>query len=253
VNNQQAKEILALYRPGTADAEDPFFAEALQRCDREPELKRWFDEHCTVYTAIRARFKQIAVPEGLKQQILSECTARAKIIWWQRPELLAVAAAIALLMGLAVFWLRTPRPGEDTFGHYSTRMTGIARRGDYLMDFETNDLTQIRSYLAQHHAPADYVLPAGLRKVAATGCAVEGWQNTKASMICFRTGKPLPPGEANDLWLFVIDRSAVKDAPASSAPQFAKVNRFITATWAQGDRLYLLLTEGDQRTIQQYL
>ena len=43
-----------------------------------------------------------------------------------------------------------------------------------------------------------------------TGCAIEGWQNAKVSMICFRTGKPLRPAEQSDLWLFVVDRASVK-------------------------------------------
>jgi hypothetical protein len=33
----------------------------------------------------------------------------------------------------------------------------------------------------------------------------------------------------------------------------AKVNRLITATWVQGDRLYFLGTEGDTTAIKQYL
>src|SRR4029079_15043537 len=52
MNTQQAKEILSLYRPGTADAEDPSFAEALRLCERDPELERWFSEHCAVYSAL---------------------------------------------------------------------------------------------------------------------------------------------------------------------------------------------------------
>jgi len=72
-------------------------------------------------------------------------------------------------------------------------------------------------------------------------------------MICFRTGKPLPPGEQSDLWLFVIDRDLVKNAPSAGPPQLAKVNQLITATWTQGDKLYLLGTEGDEQTIRKLL
>ena len=72
-------------------------------------------------------------------------------------------------------------------------------------------------------------------------------------MICFSTGKTLAPGGQSDLWLFVVDRASVKDAPAGDSPQFAKINRLITATWTQGDKLYLLSTEGDERTLKPYL
>jgi hypothetical protein len=86
-----------------------------------------------------------------------------------------------------------------------------------------------------------------------TGCAIESWQDVKVSMNCFYTGKPLPPGEQSDLWLFVIDRASVKNAPPAGPPQLARVNDLITAVWAQGTKLYLLGTEGDEQTIRRLL
>jgi hypothetical protein len=121
------------------------------------------------------------------------------------------------------------------------------------MDLTTNDPAQIRAYLAQNKAPSDYTLPAGLQKAAIIGCAIEGWQNTKAAMICFRTGKPLPPGQSSDLWLFVVDRAAVKNAPPPGPPQIKPVNQLITAVWTQGDKVYFLGTEGNEQILRQYL
>jgi hypothetical protein len=131
-------------------------------------------------------------------------------------------------------------------------MVGVALRG-YAMDLMTNNPDQIRAYLAQNHAPADFVLPVALKQAALTGCAVEGWQSVKVSMICFRTAKSPAPDGQSDLWLFVVDRTSVRGSPAGSSPQFSKVNRLVTATWTQGDKLYLLGTEGDEQTIKQYL
>jgi hypothetical protein len=86
-----------------------------------------------------------------------------------------------------------------------------------------------------------------------TGCAIEDWQGAQVAMICFRTGKPLPPGEQSDLWLFVIDRSRVKDAPPAGSRQFVQVSRLWLVTWTEGDKLYVLGTEGDEQTLRQYL
>ena len=72
-------------------------------------------------------------------------------------------------------------------------------------------------------------------------------------MICFRTGKPLPPGQSSDLWLFVVDRAAVQNAPPSGPPQIKPVNQLITAVWTQGDKVYLLGTEGNEQILRQYL
>jgi len=131
-------------------------------------------------------------------------------------------------------------------------MASIALRG-YGMDLTTDNPASVRAYLAQNHAPADYALPAPLEKAAMAGCAIEEWRGTKVSMVCFRTGKPLPPGEQSDLWLFVIDRSRVKDAPPAGSRQFVQVSRLQLVTWTEGDKLYMLGTTGDEQALRRYL
>jgi hypothetical protein len=108
------------------------------------------------------------------------------------------------------------------------------------MDFPTHDLASARGFFRREHAPADFILPVSLQQTTPVGCAVENWQGTKVALLCFRTGKPLAPGATSDLWLFVADRMAVKQIPAGPRPTFAKINRLITATWIQGEKLYLL-------------
>jgi len=253
VNRDEAKTILLLYRPGTADADDPQIAGALELAKQDPDLTRWLVEHCARQEALRAGFRKITAPAGLKEQIISEQAAQEKVISWRQNAILAAAAVVAALtlVVLAPLWF-PHRGNEDTFAIYRSRMVRVALQG-YSMDLATNNPAQVRAYLAQNHAPADYVLPAPLGKTAVTGCAIEGWQGAKVSMICFRTGKPLPPGQQSDLWLFVIDRSTVKNAPPTGSLQFVQVNKLMTVTWTQGDKLYVLGMEGDEQTLRQYL
>jgi uncharacterized membrane protein YbaN (DUF454 family) len=251
VNRDEAKNILLPYRHGTADADDPQIVEALALAERDQELKDWLVKHCARQYVLRENFRRISAPAGLKEQIISERAVQKKIIIWQPKFALAAMAALVLLVALIPFWL-LHRGHDDTLAVYQNRMAGVALRG-YAMDLVTNNPEQIHAYLAQHRAPADFALPVALKQAALVGCAVEGWQGVKVSMICFRTGRTLAPGGQSDLWLFVVDRASVRGAPAGDSPQFFKVNRLITATWTQGDKLYLLGTEGDQRTIQQYL
>jgi hypothetical protein len=70
MNCSEAKEVLLLYRPGTADAADPQIAEALELAGRDPELRRWFDQHRAFQKAVRAKFQQIEVPAHLKTSLL---------------------------------------------------------------------------------------------------------------------------------------------------------------------------------------
>jgi uncharacterized membrane protein YbaN (DUF454 family) len=250
VNREEAKNILLLYRPETADAGDPQIAVALALAKQDPELARWLDEHCARQNALRAKFRQIEIPAGLKEQIISERAAQEKFIFWQRNFAPAAVTVMAIIIGfiiLAPFWFHSR--ADDTFAIYRSRMVNTALRG-YAMDLAANNPAQIRAYLAQNHAPANFILPAALQQVALTGCAIEHWQGAKVSMICFHDGKPNAPG---DLWLFVIDRASVKDVPADASPQFSKVNQLITATWTQDGKLYLLGTEGDAQTIRRFL
>jgi hypothetical protein len=250
MTRDEGKNILLLYRPGTADAEEPEIAEALALAKQDAELSRWLERHCAQQEILREKFKQIPVPAGLKEQIISEHGAHATVVWNRLIAILSAAAVIVAVIGLTSLWSRPQ--SDDKFANYRSRMVSMALRG-YSMDFESGDLTQIRTYLAQQKAPVDYSLPNGLQKISATGCAIENWQGAKVAMICFHTGRPLPPGEKNDLWLFVVDRASVKNSPRDSSPQFTKVNKLITATWTEGDKLYLLGTAGNEQTIQRYL
>ena len=65
------KEILLLYRPGTADAEDPQIAEAIELSRHDPELGRWFGQHQRFQAAIRAKLRQIEPPKHLKFALLA--------------------------------------------------------------------------------------------------------------------------------------------------------------------------------------
>jgi hypothetical protein len=251
VNRDEAKTILLLYRPGTTDAGDPDIAGALALAKQDPELTRWLVEHGARQEALRAGFRKITAPAGLKEQIISEQAAKEKIGIRRKRAVLAAMAVVMALVALTPLWFQRHQ-STDTYDFYRDRMASVALRG-YGMDLLTNNPASVRAYLAQKDAPADYVLPAPLGKTAVAGCAIEDWQGAKVSMICFRTGKPLPPGEQSDLWLFVIDRSRVKDAPPAGSFEFVQISRLGMMTWTEGNKVYVLATAGDEQTLRQYL
>jgi hypothetical protein len=251
VNRDEAKNILLIYRPGTADAADPQIAGALALAERDLELKAWLAAHCARQAALREKFRQLGPPAGLKEKILSAQAAREKIVFW-RPWIALAAAAVILALGTLTLVLFPKRGADDTLAVYQNRMAGVALRG-YGMDLATNDQARIRAYLAQNQAPADFALPPALKQAALVGCGVEGWQNTKVSMICFHTGRADAADGRSDLWLFVVDGASVKGAPAGVSPRISKVNRLVTATWTQDGRLYMLGSEGGEETLKKYL
>jgi hypothetical protein len=61
MSSERARQILILYRPGTADGEDPEVARALAMVARDPELLSWFKEQCELCKAFRDKFRQLPV------------------------------------------------------------------------------------------------------------------------------------------------------------------------------------------------
>jgi hypothetical protein len=234
VNSSEAREVLLLYRPGTVEAADPQMAEALELARQDPELGRWFEQHRAFQKAMRAKFQQIEVPAHLKASLLVRGAAQPTILplqpWWRSPVWLTAAAAVLLLLGLTVVWLKPRAP--DRFANYRSRVVGEAVR-DYRMDIVTNDMQQIRQFMASRGAPADYHLPRGLGQLQLTGGGRLTWRDHPVSMVCFDRG------DKQMLFLFVMKRSAVKDPPPET-PHLAVVHQLLTASWTRGDNTYVL-------------
>jgi hypothetical protein len=73
-------------------------------------------------------------------------------------------------------------------------------------------------------------------------------------MICFSSKKVKNTGEP-DLFLFVIDRSALTDAPANSpeTPLSGRISRLATVSWTSGRKTYLLAGLGDETFVREHL
>ena len=253
MNREEAQDILLRYRHHhAADETDPQVAAALALAKTDAELARWLERHCARQFVLREKFRAIPVPAGLKEQIISEHRASQRRAPQARRLLLAATVAFAAVLLLGVVYFQNRPPADDTLAVFQDRMVRVAVRG-YSMDLLTTDAEKIRAFLKEKNSPADFVLPEKLKSVAQSGCAVPGWQNRKVSMICFRTGKPLPDGAQSDLWLFVADEKSVTDAPQNSTPQIARVNGLITATWVKDGKIYLLGLEGDEADIRKFL
>lgn len=250
MNNDQAKDILLLYRPGTDDREDPEIAQALELVKRDPELAAWFTHHCAFQEAASGAFERIPVPEGLRQQILSERKAHFSLAFKKPLAVLAVAIGVfALTLSIARFYAK-PRE-NNTFANFRVRMAGKIVREYPAMDLETNSLVAIQGFLASKGGQKNYSLPNQLAQVSGTGCAIFPWHGKKVSMICMNSGKNNAP-KTPDLFLFIVDRTAI-DNPPSTAPAKGSVSGLTTASWSSGDKVYLLAASGPAQELPRNL
>jgi len=244
VTIREAKDILLLYRPGRGEEGDPQVVEALDLARREPELQEWLRQSSAFHETVTSQLKSLPVPRDLKADILlGPKIVRGPAHWWTRTVPIAAAASIILCATIAFIWTNSKAPSD--FARFRSRMVGIVLR-EYRMDIVTNDMPQVRSYLAARSAPSDYIVPPKLDSLSLTGAGVLHWQGKPVSMVCFDRG-------AKDMvFLFVSDRKNVGDAPVSAA-QMAPVKGLATAAWTMGDKVYMLAASGDEEALRSYL
>ena len=236
MNNQEAKLILQAYRCGGQDASDPLFAEALEQARRDPELQKWFAEENALDARIQTSLQTaVPVPRELKSNLL----ALGKIIrptpWrWFQPMKLAAVAAVLLLLGLGMFLFLPQKPAQvasfrETMARYSLQQEGH-------VTYESHDMAKIQQWLQGRGLGTNFELPVALRGGAPQGCRVIDWNGRKATMICFMF-------EGQHMDLFLMERADLPDFPANGAPQYAKADGLMTATWSDGGNIYLLTSE----------
>src|SRR5437762_14113183 len=101
MTRHEAQEILLLYRPGFCDPDDPQFEQALELARQDPELSAWFEQHCHVQQKLTTVLREINVPEGLKEQILSERKVQSLRIRRRQFAVASTAAVLAAVLLVA--------------------------------------------------------------------------------------------------------------------------------------------------------
>jgi hypothetical protein len=252
VDSRQAREILVLYRPGTTDAADPQMAAALDQVKLDPGLAAWFEQHCAVHQAIRAKLKTVSVPANLKREIIISRDDHPRITHFGRiiplppaAKILLAAAAVVVITAIAWFQFNA-RPAENTFSRFADRMARSVQRGSapYMQTYTTSQ-SEVFAYFKSKDRPADFNLSDSLKQLPAAGGSAITWNNHPVEMLCLK-------GNAGNLWVFVMDKNVVPDAPGSKT-QFRKIGSLVTASWSSGDKVYLLAAAGTDEDLKKYL
>ncbi|MBI4664742.1 MAG: hypothetical protein HY735_38630 [Verrucomicrobia bacterium] len=245
MNIDEAKFILQAYRPGGQDAGDPQFAEALQQVQKDPALAQWFSEEQHLDAAIAAKLGRSLPPPHLRASILAGRKILEPIPWWNRRVVTAVAASAALLFALTALWMRTGQ--TPSLAAFRKDMGQVLSSHAYALELQTPDVEQIQRWLKTNRGHGDFVLPAGMKGFPGFGCHVRDWNGKRVSMICFRS-----KGDGI-VHLFVINRLDLRNAPPPGPPQFAAAGEWMTASWTQGDKTYVLAGGMDRSAMQRML
>jgi len=250
MDNQEARFILQSRRPGGADAGDPHFDEALAQANRVPELASWFACDQALDATLAARLKEVPVPAGLRERLLleqqqAEALSPAPAPLRRLHSLLALAAALILLATVAVVLWQRPASGTDLVAFRHEMIANIC--GQIRLSHQSAEVAELIRWLAEQRNVSGITIPAALQSRPGIGCRTWLWKGQPVGLICFLT-------DAHQaVHFFVVDRATVKDLPADLRPTFAVESGWTTATWTEGDKLYVLAGQADESTLAKLL
>lgn len=245
MDEQEARLILQAYRPGDQDEADPQVAEALKLVEKNPELARWFAEEREFDRAIAAHLASLPAPFGLKTRILANAATRSSSSKTRWAVGLAVLAACLFLLAQLVSLVRGSSQAAVLLPDYAREMVSFIRLTPPL-ELESSDPREINDWLRKREVPQG-AIPAPLSALDPIGCRVLSFRGHDVTLICFRrSGNRLAH-------LFMVDRAALPKLKAGAAPLFSAEGEWMTASWAEKDRAYMIAVQGDRETVQRYL
>ena len=233
MTNEEAKLILQAYAPNGRSATDPNFQAALNqaRCNRE--VADWFaDEQALDGRISESLIRSLKPPTKLKASLLAQRVIIRPVVWWRKQSYqLALAACAVLVSILSLVWLSAPGPVE--FGQYREEIGQTAAEGVEPASEVPRDQFQVRRWLADNELDAGSMVPRGLDDDLISSCRVVDWRGNKVYIICYDLENH------QRAHLAVIDRAALKDAPAES-PVFDQIGKAATISWSSGNHTYMI-------------
>jgi hypothetical protein len=102
-------------------------------------------------------------------------------------------------------------------------------------------------WLRANQAPTGESLPDSLDKLPSIGCKTIFWHGKPVSLICFT----LPEGRA--MHLVMTNVSTESDQAIKHEAKVIQQGHWATATWREGDMIYMLALEGSRDDLRSYL
>ena len=251
MTTQEAKLILQTYRSGGQDDADPIFSEALELARTDAELGEWFARQRAFDEAMVCAMHSQNPPAGLREAILANKTtahlpssSQSARPLFTLKLLVAVTALIVLFVGISLVRqhdISTASPAM-TVASFTRQALDIKEQGRISLGTKNTEPVQLRTWLAERGAPHEFVIPRGLVGIPSLGCQSYTINGTKVSLICFSLGN-------NQVaHLFVVEKAALSDSPASTHPELREDHGLAFATWSSGGKCYVLT--GDNVTME---
>lgn len=243
MNNAEAKFILQSYRPNGADNADATFCAALEQARTDPELGRWLAREQTLDAAVSTKLSEIQPPADLRATILAggrvTQTGSTRRAWWLRPQWLAAAAGLALLLGVGLtFWSSRPESLED-FALDDARLS--ATHGGH--GHESNELQAV---LNNPGVRLGQKLPVNFANLLETGCRTVRFRGHDVLELCFKR---------NGVWFhcYIAQASDFPQLAMSTNPTLEDRGKIALASWADAEHLIIVVSKTGRKNLEALL
>ena len=244
MTKEEAKKILAAYRPSDQDRLDANFAEALREAEKDAELARWFAEEREFDRAVAGHLGSIPVPFALKTRILANMAPRtsAPLRWLGPLTAAAVAGLVLLALGISVS--RGRGQHSAPVSDYEQEMMSFVKLQPPL-EMESLEIGPIKQWITEHKAPlAD--IPPGIAAVETMGCRILSFRGHPVTLICFCHGNTVAH-------LLMVDRAALPTLEPRKPPVLSSQGDWTIATWADQRYAYMVAVHDRPGAARQYL
>jgi hypothetical protein len=243
MNNDEAKFILGVYRSDGRDAGDPTFAESLAQAARDPALRAWLQREQSWDEALSAKLAEVPVPDLRKLILAGGRASRRRRAWGRSAAWLAVAAAVAVLIG-AIGRIRSRPAGEPPVD-----LAAFARHDLAADAAEHLGAVPALASLQRHLADPSTRLSAGLDIDLAAlrrgGCRVVKVSGLDVYEVCFeRDGQ---------FHLYIAPLADFESARPGAAPELVTQGGLASAMWADGRYVYVAVTDAGADALRRSL
>jgi hypothetical protein len=248
MDNQEVKFILSAYRPGGQDLSDQRFADALEQARRDPILERWFSESMAFDAAMTKKLRAAEVPPDLRETILAGVKVSRPLRWSKSFIKRAIAAAVISMAILgSLIWHETRPAHLAGWQNQALDVVSSLVRNESSFDAQSHNASELMAWLRANDAPAAQTLPQNLDELESLGCKTFSWNGIPVSVICFMRR------DGGLIHLVTMNASAAPDGAIKRKANLVQRGHWSTATWREGDMIYMLALEGSPDQLRTYL
>lgn len=232
MNSNEAKFILQARRPDGSDDAEPRFSEALEQAKRDPALGEWLAREQAFDAAVAGKLRAVQPPADLRAAILAGARASRPVAFWKRPQVLAMAASVVIVCGLALAWpAMRPSVMPATVDQLAMGVMAEVNSSEHHTAMPS-PRGELRTLLTDQGTRLAAGLPLDFSQLKADGCRSLKIGGRDVLEVCFERG-------GGEFHIYVAKR---EDFKGDGTPMFRERGTLASVAWTDAKHAYVLVS-----------